>query len=206
MKKTFLVLGVFALAFCILLVSIFNSSAIKYPVLLETPPIPPDNSEEQINYIFPYMGRILPDSPLWTLKAVRDKVWFSVTPYNSRKAELALLFSDKRLLMAKELFKRGEAELALSTYTKGEKYLEIAVSEEAIARANGVNTDAFLVKLATAALKHKEVAESLIQLAPEDARPLIIKTEYYAKNTYELTRNALNSRGIPVPNNPFDWD
>jgi hypothetical protein len=102
------------------------------------------------------------------------------------------------------LFKKGEGEIAFSTFTKGEKYLAIATEEEAIARRDGVNTDVFLVKLATASLKHLELIEDLIQLAPEDAKPLIVKNESYAKDSYEAARNALNSRGLPVPKDPSD--
>lgn len=206
MKKYLLVLGIFIIAFAILFISIFYSSAITYPVTGTSPQNNFVTGAPAINYPLPYAGRVLPDSLLWPLKALRDKVWFGITNSHIRKAQLALLFADKRLVMAQELCKKGEHEVALSTFTKAEKYLPIAVEEESIARSQGINTNEFLLQLATAALKHKEVAESLIQLVPDDARPLIIKTESYAKDTYELTRNALNSRGLPVPINPFDWD
>ncbi|KKR53041.1 MAG: hypothetical protein UT88_C0015G0005 [Candidatus Woesebacteria bacterium GW2011_GWD2_40_19] len=85
-------------------------------------------------------------------------------------------------------------------------YFPIAVEEEKIARSQGVDTSIFLNKLALSALKHREVAEDLIQLAPEDIRPLIIKTEDYAKDTYELAKDLLNSKGLPVPKDPFIRD
>jgi len=206
LKKIILVFGVFMLASVILLVSIFNSSAVSYPVsnapvfTVAGPKVP------EINYPLPHMGNILPDSPLWNLKAFRDKVWFGITASHLRKAQLALLFSDKRLLMTQELFKRGKPDIAVSTFTKGEKYLAIAVSEEKIARDQGIDTEEFLLQLAASALKHREVAENLIYLVPEEASPLLVKTECYAKSAFEEARNALNSKGIPVPKNPFDGD
>ncbi len=204
MKKYILALGVFAIAFVVLLISIFYSSAIIYPVSDTLPQTNPESGEPTINYTLPYAGKVLPDSPLWPLKALRDKVWFGITTSHIRRAQLALLFADKRLVMSQKLFEKGRPEIATSTFTKAEKYLPIAVEEESIARSQGINTDDFLVQLATAALKHKEVAEDLIYLAPENARPFIISTGTCADNAYEMARNALNSRGIPAPKNPFE--
>lgn len=204
MKKYILALGVFAIAFIILMVSIFYSSAITYPVSDAPAQANFESGEPTVNYPLPYAGKVLPDSPLWPLKALRDRVWFTVTTSHIRKAQLALLFADKRLVMSQDLFEKGKPEIALSTFTKAEKYLPIAVEEESIARSQGINTDDFLVQLATAALKHKEIAEDLIYLAPDSARPFIISTQTCTDHAYEMARNALNSRGIPVPKNPFE--
>jgi len=171
MKNFLLVAAIFIFAFAVLFISIFDSSAINYPVS-QSPYQPLVGSKApEINYHLPYSGNVLPDSPLWPLKALRDKVWIGVTTSHLRRAELALLFSDKRLVMTQ-----------------------------------GVDTSIFLNKLALSALKHREVAEDLIQLAPEDIRPLIIKTEDYAKDTYELAKDLLNSKGLPVPKDPFIRD
>jgi len=206
LKKILFVLGIFTIAFVVLLISIFDSSAINYSVT-KSPSQPSfENNTPNINYTLPYMGRVLPDSPFWGLKALRDKIWFGITTSHLRRAELALLFSDKRLLMSKKLFEEGKTDVAVSTFTKGEKYLAIAVSEEVLASKNGMDTGNFLNKLALAALKHKEVGEDLIQLAPEEAKPLIVKTKVYARDAYEAARNALNSKGLPVPKDPFDGD
>ena len=206
MKKTLLVIGIFALAFTVLLISIFDSSIITYPTnhaspgALETPDIP------NIDYPLPKAGRVLPDSPLWKLKAIRDRVWFEMTTSHLRKAQLALLFADKRLVMSQELFAKGETDIALQTFTKAEKYLPIAVEQEKIAREHGTDTNEFLMQLAFASLKHKEVAARLIQLVPENARSLIAEGEIYAEGTYKTAFDILNSKGIPMSKNPFDGD
>src|SRR3989304_6415715 len=61
----------------------------------------PDN---KIVYQLPYPG-ILPDHPLYTLKAVRDRIQVFLTRDNLKKAEIYLLYSDKRLAMGQELEK-----------------------------------------------------------------------------------------------------
>ena len=85
---------------------------------------------ENIDYLLAYQGKIGPDSSLWYLKVLRDKSWYFFTFDAERKAELNLLFSDKRLNSALELFKENRPELGYVTLTKAEKYLESAVFEK----------------------------------------------------------------------------
>lgn len=206
MKKALIVLGVLSVAFAILLISIFNSSSVTYSVSPMSPQTFPGIENPKINYPFPYAGNILPDSPFWGLKALRDKIWYAVTPSPLRRAQLNLLFADKRIVMTEKLFEKGKPEIAMSTFLKGERYLPIAMEQEKIARERGMDTGEFLIKLATAALKHREVADYLIQLAPENAGPIITANEVYANKTYEDAKNALNSKDIPAPKNPFVGD
>lgn len=159
-----------------------------------------------INYQFPTAGKVLPDNPLWTLKALRDRIWYLITSSPLKKAELALLFSDKRLISAKTLLEKDKPDLALSTLTKGEKYLEVAIDQEKIARKQDYDTSLFLIKVATASLKHYEVMENFMPLVPEQGKPLAIATENYPKNTYRMAKEILSSKGLTVPNCPFDWD
>jgi hypothetical protein len=207
LKKILLVLGVFAFAFAILSVSILESSSISYSFAAPTPESSVLGEKvPEVNYQIPYQGGVLPDNPLWGLKAMRDRVWYLVTSSPLKKAELALLFSDKRLAASKSLLELKKTDIAISTLTKGEKYLELSVNQENLARSQGFDTSAFLSKLAVASLKHRQVIESLMPLVPEGGKPLVVKTEDYAKNSYKAARDGLNSIGLPIPINPFDGD
>jgi len=206
MKKILITLGIFAFAFIILLISIFDSSVITYPISHITPESLEGANIPNINYPLPKAGRVLPDSPLWKIKAIRDRVWFEMTPSHLRKAQLALLFADKRLVMAQTLFEQGKNDIALQTFTKAEKYLPIAAEQERIARQQGTDTNNFLMQLAIASLKHKEIAGRLIQSVPESDRSLIAQNEIYAEDAYKTSLEALNSKGISLPKNPFDGD
>jgi hypothetical protein len=207
MKKFLIVCGVFVFAFAILSVSILTSSAIVYP---QVGPIiqgnGPKSDASEINYQFPTAGLVLPDSPFWPLKALRDRVWYIISPSPLKKAELALLFSDKRLVSVQTLLKEGKATIAISTLTKGEKYLEVAVAEEKIARSQSYDTSTFLTKLATASLKHREVIEGLLPTVPEQGKPVVKAIENYSENSFKASRDALYSKGMPVPIDPFDGD
>lgn len=206
-KKLLLIFGVFVFAFAILSISILQTTSITYSFTAKTSTLSVLGIESnEIDYQMPYEGKVLPDSLFWSLKAVRDRVWFLITSSHSRKAELALLFSDKRLMAAEALLKKNKPDIAISTLTKGEKYLEVAVSEEILARQENNDTSTFLTRLAVASLKHWQVIEGLMPLVPEDGKPFVSKTESYSKNSYRAARDVLNSKGLPVPISPFDWD
>jgi hypothetical protein len=206
-KKLLFISSVVTFAFAILSISILQTTSISYSFTaktLDSPVLGIDSQE--IDYQMPYEGKVLPDSPLWVLKAARDRVWFLITSSHSRKAELALLFSDKRLMSVSTLLEKNKPDIAISTLTKGEKYLEVAVSEEKMARQENNDTSIFLTRLAMASLKHWQIIESLMPLVPEDAKPFVSKTENYSKNSYRAARDVLNSKGLPVPIGPFTWD
>ena len=206
MMKYLIGLPAFILAFGVLSVSVLRSAGVRYVFASSSPSPSPSKTEKEINvdYKFPYPGKIMPDSPLWSLKAGRDIAWYKLSFTPSKKADLALLFSDKRLLLAKSLFENKKPDIALSTLTKGEKYLEMAWNNEEMARKNGEDTSAFLLRFANASLKHRETIEEMLPLVPEDAKPEVIKIEDYSKNGYKAARDALNSKGIPSPIDPFD--
>ena len=192
------------LAFFILSVSVLRAASIRYAFYGEAKK---DNGTiPTVEYSLPYPGRILPDHPLWPLKAIRDRLWLLVTLNRSKQAELLLLFADKRLVSSKILFERGKPELAFSTFTKGEKYLEQASNLVGECWKIGVDTRSLATRIANAALKHREIAEGLLNLAPEDAKPGIAKAISYSKNAYILCKNSLTSRGMPAPENPFNGE
>jgi len=207
LKKILLVLPVIIFAFAVLSISILQSTTITYSFTAQTSESKVLGKESPvIDYQMPYEGKVLPDNPLWIFKAARDRLWYLITSSPLRKAELALLFSDKRLVSAETLFIKQKPDLAITTLAKGEKYLEVAVAEEAIARSQNYDTSKFLERLAVASLKHRQIVESLIPLAPDDGKPLVIKIEDYAINTYKVASDRLNAEGLPVPFNPFDGD
>lgn len=207
MRKYLLGFAVFILAFGILSISVLKSATPRYAFSSPSPkPLTTETKEINVEYLLAYPGGILPDSPLWSVKAARDRFWYVLTFNPSKKSELALLFADKRLSMSKILFEREKPDLAFSTLTKAEKYLDIAVSEEAKAREKGMDTADLLTKISLASLKHREVIEEILVLAPEDAKPEIIVIENKVKNVYKMTSEVLKSKGIAAPISPFSGD
>jgi len=210
LKKYLLGTFAFILAFSVLAVSVMRTAAVSFALAPSDFSTPSPTGEgfpksDEVNYLLSFPGRILPDSPFWSLKAARDIVWYNITTNPLKKAQLALLFSDKRLSASIILLQNNKPDLALTTLSKGEKYLEIAVSEERIARSQGYDTSSFLTTLATASLKHRQMIEQeILPFVPEDAKPTIVKLEDYSKNSYKAARDGLNDKGQPLPMNPFD--
>lgn len=123
--------------------------------------------QEKVIYNLPYPG-LLPDSPLYITKVVRDKITDFLTRDNLKKAELYLLNSDKRTSMSLALAAKGKNQLAIDTFIKGEKYflkipklLILAKKQGAQAPSNFVET----LKLSNS--KHKELIEELIKTLPQ---------------------------------------
>jgi Domain of unknown function (DUF5667) len=188
----------------ILLISVLRTAAVTY----ESPQSAATQVTQStlVDYTLANPGQVLPDSPLWFLKATRDKVWVFVTTNELRKAELLLLFSDKRIGAATKLFEKGDSEQGMAALTKAEKYLEEALVLGQENRENGVSTDEFFVHLARASLKHYEIVMQLYSIAPEALKPTIVETGHYSKRVYEQSRNHLLEDGVTPPVSPFDWE
>lgn len=78
-------------------------------------------------YLLPFPG-ILPDHPLYFFKQVRDGIMDRLIVDPIRKAEFLVLQADKRLNMGKALVEQGKGALAEEIVSKGEKYMERAIS------------------------------------------------------------------------------
>ncbi len=112
-------------------------------------------------YYLPYPG-VLPDSPMYKFKAVRDwvQLWLIFDPV--QKAHRELLYADKRVNAAKALVEGGKGELGVSTASKGEKYLERSVDTTVGLQKSGKDVKSLLLTLANATAKHGELLQQLM--------------------------------------------
>ncbi len=119
----------------------------------------------KVEYYLPYPG-ILPDSPLYKIKAIRDRVQLVLTFDEVQKAERELLYADKRVGAAWALADGGKADLAVSTATKAEKYLESAVNRVKKLSSSGRDVKSIMMTLEKAVAKHREILESRPEFDP----------------------------------------
>jgi len=123
--------------------------------------------QEKIVYDLPYPG-ILPDHPLYFLKIIRDKTTEFLTRDNVKKAQIYLLNSDKRVAMAIALSKKGKNQLAITTFSKGEKYFEKIPNLLIAAKNQGSPApSSFIETLKQSNAKHNELIGELIKTTPE---------------------------------------
>lgn len=126
-----------------------------------------------VTYTLPYPG-LLPDNPLYSLKATRDRIVSYLIVDPLKKAEFDLLQADKRLQAGLFLLHKENPNipLAITTISKGQNYLHEAISgiekaQKQSAKSNSVSptgTAATTVgdlpdKLYTAARKHNELLQ-----------------------------------------------
>lgn len=121
------------------------------------------------DYQLPYPG-ILPNHPLYTIKMFRDRALEVFTREPTRKAQLYLLFADKRIFAAQIL---SETDWVLSerTASKAEKYFLKAKSSIIGAKKMGVAPEiGFVDKTIAAVNKHQIILNNLIKQAPKEQK------------------------------------
>lgn len=123
--------------------------------------------QQKVIYNLPYPG-LLPDSPLYITKIIRDRITDFLTRDNLKKAELYLLYSDKRTSMSLVLASKGKSQLAIDTFVKGEKYfLKIPELLKSAKKQGTQAPSSFVETLKLSNAKHKELIEELIKTLPQ---------------------------------------
>lgn len=124
-------------------------------------------TQEKILYNLPYPG-ILPDHPLYIIKAIRDRLLEFGTRDNLKKAELYLLNSDKRFAMAISLAKKGKEKQAIDAASKGEKYFLKIPNLLINAKKQGSGSSSeFVATLKLSNAKHKEILQTFLKELPQ---------------------------------------
>lgn len=158
-KGFFLFSGLVFFIFFIFLSTIYISSYAQSVVF---------QKKEEVVYQLPYPG-ILPDHPLYLAKIIRDQIMIFFTRDSMKKAELYLLFSDKRVAMAEELVKKNKYQLAITTFSKGEKYFFKIISLLKQAKEQGVSaTNEFKDQLKAANRKHQQLINFFLLNTPKN--------------------------------------
>lgn len=118
------------------------------------------------DYQLPYPG-ILPNHPLYGIKVLRDQVMEFFTRDPLKKAELDLLFADKRINMA-QVVREQDWALSETTASKAEKYLiKVQQSLEAAKSIGLTPTVSFIAKVKRATRAHNKILKSLLASAPK---------------------------------------
>lgn len=123
--------------------------------------------QETVLYNLPYPG-ILPDNPLYIVKAIRDQLLIFGTRDNIKKAELYLLLSDKRIAMAVALAKKGKEKQAIEVAGKAEKYfIKIPQLLTDAKKQGSGNPPGSIVTLKLSNAKHREILETFLKEFPQ---------------------------------------
>ena len=148
MRKIYLLI-----LFLLIFLLSFNTS---FAETLSPAPVP------QVDYELPYPG-LLPDSPLYFLRMIRDRAISFLISDPLKKSEFDLLQADKRLNAGIYLFNKGKISLALSTISKAENYFEQALVKMGEAKIEGKSINEIEKKLRNALKKHRQELEYMTQ-------------------------------------------
>lgn len=134
----------------------------------------PSATPTPVQYNLPYPG-LLPDHPLWFVKAVRDKIISLLISDPLKRSEFDLKQADKRLSAGVALIKKGKTEEGVSTISKAENYFEEAVRSASLAKTSGKDVMSWLATLVNASNKHQEVILEVEQTVSPDVRDSLSK-------------------------------
>lgn len=128
---------------------------------IPTGSITPEPTPSLIDYTLPYPG-VLPGSPLYTVKMVRDKFMEILISDPVKKSNFYILQADKRLGSALLLFEKGDEEAAYSALSKGQKYLEKSLAKAIEAREKKFEIGDIFDRVRNSAAKQKQEIKILI--------------------------------------------
>lgn len=155
-----------------------NSSTIAVPI---SPTLTP-----KVDYELPYPG-LLPDSPLYLLRIIRDKAVSFLISDPKKKAEFDLLQADKRLNAGLFLFNEKKINLAISTISKAENYFGGALEKTKEARKEGMDVTDITRKLMNSSKKHQEILDSLEKRSPQNFKA---NFKFQEKRSADFEREA----------------
>ncbi len=151
----------------ILLVVFFVCALVVSPsVYASTPSASPSSTmmvqtEQKIEYILPYPG-LLPTSPLYFFKNIRDHIIEILISDPVKKAEFYLLQADKKLSMALALSDMKKTDAAKTAYHDAQILREKSIAQLESVKRSGAEVPGFVLgKLSAALDKHLEVGKAL---------------------------------------------
>lgn len=126
--------------------------------LSTTPAATATPSMKHVEYDLPYPG-LLPDNPLYNIKALRDKIIEILISDPAKKGEFYLLSSDKRFNTGYMLVLKGKNDLGTLYISKSNNYMNMAITQSTLAGAAGKQD---LQKMKIAIKKHEELTTDLL--------------------------------------------
>ncbi|MBP9716372.1 MAG: hypothetical protein KBD51_00325 [Candidatus Levybacteria bacterium] len=160
------------------------TESIPMPTTSLTPsPVP-----TTVEYQLPYPG-ILPGSPLYSIKMIRDRIIETLTSDPVKKANFYLLQADKRTASALMLYEKGDEKMAETTLTKAQKYLEKSLAKAQEAKNSGKDVGDIFARIKDSSTKQKQEIEILSGKSEEKEATLtddLEKVKNIEKNADQL--------------------
>lgn len=174
MKKTLLLFLLLSLFFSLAALKTFAQTASS-------------SAPMHVEYDLPYPG-LLPDNPLYYLKAIRDNILKFIISDPLKKSEFDLLQADKRLVSAQALFSKGKKELSITTLSKSGNYFDDAISNVQKAKKQGEEVRQLINKLLISSQKHQEV---IAQMEENQKGDNLLNLKYLEDRAHDFEERVL---------------
>ena len=145
-----------------------------------------------VSYDLPFPG-ILPDNPLYFLKAIRDNIYNLFISDPVKKADYDLLMADKRLVSAGKLIEKKNYQLAITTLSKSGNYFDQAIQLTQQMKTQGSDVKELLNKLYIASQKHQQVIYLMSQKTDHKTKFDLELLQVRAKN-FQDTVDVIRSQ------------
>lgn len=176
MKKTFLAI-IFSILFIVVASKNSFAQELSITPIASASPTP---VVENVEYTLPYPG-MLPDNPLYNLKAMRDRVIEFLISTPIKKSEFYLLSSDKRVNTGYYLILKNKDDMGVLYISKSNNYMSMAITEGYNAKENGRD---ILQKIKTSIKKHKQLITDVESKVDKKNRS---KLEYEVKRLDKMS-------------------
>ncbi len=145
-----------------------------------------------VDYTLAYPG-ILPDNPLYFLKAARDRVVGFLISDIEKRAEFNLLTADKRINASYMLVKKGKYELAVTTLSKSNNYMEEALLEISKIAKTKENVNPMIGNFKNAVSKHLDLLAGIKSKVGSKYSDQLTREEKRLKN-FEKTATQISKK------------
>lgn len=152
----------------------------------------------QSDYNLPYPG-LLPDSPLYIFRVIRDKVVSFLISDPKRKAEFDLLQADKRLNAGVFMLDSAnqndkKMKLAVSTMSKAENYFGSAIESAKEAKRKGMDVMGIAGKLIDSSRKHQEILRLYKEKSGQNIKDSFVSLEKRAVGFESEAKSLISKR------------
>lgn len=169
--------------FCLILLSSFFTTEL---LAQETTTLTPSTSSAQtkiiVKYDLPFPG-MLPDSPLYKIKVLRDKCISFLISDPKKKVDFYLLQADKGILATAMLIDKKNILLAKETALKAEHNMTLL--PEQLRKQQTKPENEVFERLKTASKKHQEILRSLLPRVEKQDRKTFETVLYFSQKNLD---------------------
>ena len=134
---------------------------------------------------------VLPDSPLYLLERLKEKIILTITFDQKAKAEKLFNYAEERLAEAEALLTKQNPKLAEETIGRYESFLVRGQDSLQKAEAAGEKVAGLKELQTEASIRQQAVLQNIYERVPEEGRPAVLKAMSASQTVFLLASQTL---------------